>query len=73
MLDAKKIEPKEQSANKADVITQLVAASEQPDDEGMKASSRKGALSQQEMAGNLFIFTAAGFDTTAASKSFLQV
>lgn len=71
-------EEKERSAaSKSDqprnnIMSALVAASERNEgdlEEG--AAKRKGpALSEQELIGNLYIFTAAGFDTTANSISY---
>jgi len=50
----------------SNIMSQLLQASENGDGElkGVKA------LSEEEMLGNLFIFTAAGFDTTANTLSY---
>jgi cytochrome P450 len=54
---------------RSNIMSQLLHASEQGDGE------RKGvkALSEEEMLGNLFIFTAAGFDTTANTLAYALV
>lgn len=50
------------------IMSQLVQASGQGDDLSLeKSSTRKKALSDEETMSNLFIFTAAGFDTTVRS------
>lgn len=65
----------EGSATKNNVLSQLIQASEQP--LGGEVKSAKGAsskaLSDEELMGNLFIFTAAGFDTTANTLSYAMV
>lgn len=63
------------SATKSNVLSQLIQASEQPldgDMRGVKGGSAT-ALSDEEMIGNLFLFTAAGFDTTANTISYALV
>lgn len=54
---------------RSNIMSQLLHASEQGGGE------RKGgkALSEEEMLGNLFIFTAAGFDTTANTLAYALV
>ncbi|KAH8662818.1 cytochrome P450 [Tricladium varicosporioides] len=54
---------------RSNIMSQLLHASEQGDGElkGIKA------LSEEEMLGNLFIFTAAGFDTTANTLAYALV
>lgn len=54
---------------RSNIMAQLLQASEQGVD---GISSQKGgqALSEEEMLGNLFIFTAAGFDTTANTLAY---
>lgn len=54
---------------RSNIMSQLLHASEQGDNEnkGVKA------LSEEEMLGNLFIFTAAGFDTTANTLAYALV
>ncbi len=54
---------------RSNIMSQLLHASEQGDGEqkGVKA------LSEEEMLGNLFIFTAAGFDTTANTLAYALV
>jgi cytochrome P450 len=49
---------------KSNIMSQLLSASEKDDAK---------ALSEDEMLGNLFIFTAAGFDTTANTLSYALV
>lgn len=59
---------------RSNIMAQLLQASEEEGANGgtSTSSSRKGgqALSEEEMLGNLFIFTAAGFDTTANSLAY---
>ncbi|KAK4542300.1 hypothetical protein LTR36_006953 [Oleoguttula mirabilis] len=50
---------------RSNIMSQLLQASESP---GVDEKSK--ALSDEEMMGNLFIFTAAGFDTTANTLSY---
>lgn len=51
------------------VMSALIAASEQ--NEGDVEKGKKGpALTDEELVGNLYIFTAAGFDTTANTLSY---
>lgn len=54
------------------VMSALISASERNEaDDGEKGNRRKGpALSDDELVGNLYIFTAAGFDTTANTISY---
>lgn len=54
---------------RSNIMAQLLQASEEGAD---GISSQKGgqALSEEEMLGNLFIFTAAGFDTTANTLAY---
>lgn len=66
---------KEKEASKAtgksrnNVMSALIAASEQND--GDEEKGKKGpALTDEELVGNLYIFTAAGFDTTANTLSY---
>lgn len=49
---------------RSNIMSQLLAASDQ------SAGTKGGALSEDEMLGNLFIFTAAGFDTTANTLAY---
>lgn len=51
---------------KSNIMSQLLQASEQDGKSGK-------ALTEDEMMGNLFIFTAAGFDTTANTLSYALV
>lgn len=51
---------------KSNILSQLLHASEQDDSE-LKGAK---ALSEDEMVGNLFIFTAAGFDTTTNTLAY---
>ncbi|RYP34305.1 hypothetical protein DL767_004299 [Monosporascus sp. MG133] len=53
----------EKRASRSNIMSQMIRASEQDPSTGK-------ALSDEEMMGNLFIFTAAGFDTTANTLSF---
>lgn len=54
-----------QGATKNNIMSQLLQASEKGDESDLeKSGARSKALSDQEMKSNLFIFTAAGFDTT---------
>lgn len=45
------------------IMSQLLHASEQSENSASDKNSQK-ALSDEEMMGNLFVFTGAGFDTT---------
>lgn len=66
MLDAERQRLKEgQSASRSNIMSQLVQASEQ--------EGKTKALSDEEMTGNLFVFTGAGFDTTANTISYALV
>jgi cytochrome P450 len=69
MLEKQKSHENVNQGQKANILTQLVAASEAAD-EGSKANFKHGSLTQSEMRGNLFLFTAAGFDTTANTLSY---
>lgn len=51
------------SGSRSNIMSQLLQASKQPE----------GSLSDEEMMGNLFVFTAAGFDTTANTVSYALV
>ena len=76
MLENEKIRSKaEGSITKSNVLSQLLQASEQPLDGDAKAfkDANGKALSDEEMVGNLFVFTAAGFDTTANTISYALV
>lgn len=55
---------------RSNIMSQLLHASEQGDGTG---KGSKAALSESEMLGNLFIFTAAGFDTTANTLAYALV
>ena len=61
------------------VMSALLSASDRNEGEGeidteMGSKRRKGpALSEEELVGNLYIFTAAGFDTTANTLSYALV
>lgn len=56
------------------VMSALISASERNEGGPEKGEKRKGpALSEQELVGNLYIFTAAGFDTTANTLSYALV
>lgn len=54
--------------SRSNIISQLLKASEEGEGE-----KRGKSLSDEEMLGNLFIFTGAGFDTTANTLSFALV
>lgn len=71
---------------RSNIMAQLLQASEQGSGDGTTTttttttatattnkSSTRAALSEDEMLGNLFIFTAAGFDTTANTLSYALV
>lgn len=58
----------ESGATRNNVMSALIAASEQ--DEGSEKKTKGPALTEKELQGNLWIFTAAGFDTTANTISF---
>ncbi|KAK3696343.1 hypothetical protein LTR37_018008 [Vermiconidia calcicola] len=63
------------SVTKGNIMSQLLQASEQSADPDLKKSTGNStnALSEKEMISNLFIFTAAGFDTTANTISYALV
>ena len=65
----------EGGASKSNILSQLIQASDDPvDTDSKSASERKSqALTEKELLGNLFIFTAAGFDTTANTISYALV
>ncbi|RYP46895.1 hypothetical protein DL769_011362 [Monosporascus sp. CRB-8-3] len=63
LLDEERRRSSEKSASRSNIMSQMIRASEQD------PSTGKG-LSDEEMVGNLFIFTAAGFETTANTLSF---
>ena len=75
MVEAERQRLKEQqSVSRSNIMSQLVQASEHGDSESKTAAeSKTKALSDEEMMGNLFVFTAAGFDTTANSISYALV
>lgn len=58
----------ESGAPRNNVMSALIAASEQ--DEGSEKKTKGPALTEKELQGNLWIFTAAGFDTTANTITF---
>ena len=59
-------------STRSNIMSQLLQASEHPVDSDAK-NANGNALSDEEMTGNLFIFTAAGFDTTANTISYALV
>lgn len=63
------------SETRNNVMSALLNASERNEGDPEKgASSRKGpALTDEELVGNLFIFTVAGFDTTANTLAFALI
>ena len=62
------------NASRGNIMSQLLQASEQATDADAKGSgSQTKALSEEEIMGNLFVFTAAGFDTTANTVSYAVV
>lgn len=63
------------SASRSNIMSQLLQAAEQGQDSGSKSGTgaKTKALSDEEMMGNLFVFTAAGFDTTANTISYALV
>ena len=63
------------SGTRSNIMSQLLQASERPIDEDAKTAKgdQTKALSDEEMMGNLFVFTAAGFDTTANTVSYALV
>ncbi|KAF7194197.1 Cytochrome P450 monooxygenase [Pseudocercospora fuligena] len=63
LLEAEKIRTTKLGETSSNIMSQLLKASE----------SEKAGLSDDEMMGNLFVFTAAGFDTTANTLSFALV
>jgi len=65
LLDSERELAKLDSTPRTNVLSQLVQLS----DEGRKGSSGL-SLSESEIRGNLFLFTAAGFDTTANTMTY---
>ncbi|KXT14451.1 hypothetical protein AC579_4801 [Pseudocercospora musae] len=63
LLEAEKIRTTKLGETSSNIMSQLLRASE----------SERSGLSDDEMMGNLFVFTAAGFDTTANTLSFALV
>lgn len=56
------------------VMSALIAASERNENDPEKGPQKKGpALTDDELVGNLYIFTAAGFDTSANALSYALV
>lgn len=68
MLDEERKRTSTQSGEtRSNIMSQLLQASEKDDKAG------KALLSEDEMMGNLFVFTSAGFDTTANTLSYALV
>ncbi|KAK7751220.1 hypothetical protein SLS62_006765 [Diatrype stigma] len=65
LLDEERQRTSDKSIGRSNIMSQMIQASEQ--DPG---AEKAVTLSQEEMIGNLFIFTAAGFETTANSLSY---
>ena len=70
MLELKADQQQAWRAQKPDILTQLVAASAEAGEQDAKTTTKYGALTKEEMSGNLFIFNVAGFDTTANTLSY---
>lgn len=75
MLDAERQRLRqEQSVSRSNIMSQLVQASEHGDPDLQTPGEKKTkALSDEELTGNLFVFTAAGFDTTANTISYALI
>ena len=75
MIDAERQRLRqEQSVSHSNIMSQLVQASEHGDPDLQTAGEKKTkALSDEEMMGNLFVFTGAGFDTTANTISYALI
>jgi len=68
LLDEERKRTSTQSGEtRSNIMSQLLKASEKDDKDG------KALLSEDEMMGNLFVFTSAGFDTTANTLSYALV
>lgn len=64
----------ETGESRNNVMSALIAASERNEGDPEKGQQKKGpALTDEELVGNLYIFTAAGFDTSANSLSYALV
>lgn len=55
------------STTKGNILSQLLQASEGQEDSESKSTRRSKALSDTDLLGNLFVFTAAAFDSTGVS------
>lgn len=63
----------QQSVSRSNIMSQLVQASENGDPDLRTGDKKMKALSDEEMMGNLFVFTGAGFDTTANTISYALI
>ncbi|KAK5166540.1 uncharacterized protein LTR77_008083 [Saxophila tyrrhenica] len=69
LQDERRRAREEGGSSKSNILSQLLEAS----DSSEKQSAKSAPLSDRELRGDLFIFTAAGFDTTANTISYAFV
>ncbi|PIA91796.1 hypothetical protein CB0940_09194 [Cercospora beticola] len=67
LLEREKAQNAEAGQSRNNIMSQLLKASESETKNGARV------LTEEEMSGNLFVFTAAGFDTTANTLSYALV
>jgi cytochrome P450 len=71
MLDRERVEMASGSKSHDNIMSMLVRLSDQGKNQAIgKPTSKAQYLTEDEICGNLFIFTAAGFDTTANTMSY---
>ena len=66
MLDSERKNP----SGKVNMMNMLVKESDAADDVGGEKGKGRAGLTEDEIMGNLFVFTAAGFDTTANTMAY---
>lgn len=74
LLEDERARARASSETRNNIMSALVAASDRAGEDGDSRDKQKGpALSREELIGNLYIFTAAGFDTTANTIAYAMV
>ena len=71
--ERKRQRTEEGAGSRNNIMSQLLQASEQESGKADNKDAASGALTEEELMGNLFVFTAAGFDTTANTLSYALV